>query len=123
MATVGSDAHPHLVPVTFALLDDGTLVTAVDHKPKRTTALKRLANIAVNPQVSLLVDLYSDDWSALWWARADGVARVVGPAREPELRGLAVDALAARYEQYARRPPTGDLIVVGVTRWSGWQAS
>ena len=82
-------------PCTFALLGDATIVSAVDHKPKRTTALRRLANIAANPRVALLADHYDDDWEALWWARADGTARVVAPGAEPELRAAAV----------ARSPP------------------
>lgn len=123
LATVGSTAAPHLVPITFALLEDATLVTAVDHKPKRTTALRRLANIAANPQVSVLVDHYEDDWNMLWWARADGRARVVSAGQELELRARALGALAGRYRQYLRQPPEGDLIVVEVERFSGWSAT
>jgi PPOX class probable F420-dependent enzyme len=120
MATVAGDGRPHLVPVTFALLPGDLLVTAVDHKPKRTTALRRLDNIAANPQVCLLVDEYADDWNTLWWVRADGRARVVSPDMEPQLRQAAIDTLSARYVQYAQRRPSGDLIVVEVERWSGW---
>ena len=122
MATVGVGGVPHLVPVTFAMLGENTLVSAVDHKPKRTAALRRLANIAANPAVCLLVDEYSEDWAALWWARADGHARIVVPGQERELRDVAIDTLAARYVQYAQRRPSGDLIVVEVERWSGWRA-
>ncbi len=122
MATVSADGGPHLVPVTFALLMGDLLVIAVDHKPKRTTALRRLENIAANPAVSLLVDHYSDDWTKLWWARADGRARVLTPEMEPELRQASIDTLVARYVQYAQRRPSGDLIVVEVERWSGWRA-
>jgi PPOX class probable F420-dependent enzyme len=123
LATVGSGGRPHLVPITFALLDDTTLVTAVDHKPKRTTALLRLANIAANPQVAVLVDHYSDDWEQLWWARADGRARVVEHDQEPTLRASALRALAGRYHQYVEHPPTGVLIVIEVERFSGWSAA
>ncbi|HTW12285.1 MAG TPA: TIGR03668 family PPOX class F420-dependent oxidoreductase [Solirubrobacteraceae bacterium] len=123
LATVGPDAGPHLVPITFALLGESRVVSAIDHKPKRTTALRRLANIAANPRVCLLVDHYEDDWSALWWARADGLARVIGPGVEPELRAAALDALAGRYGQYAQRRPAGELIVVEIEGWSGWAAS
>jgi PPOX class probable F420-dependent enzyme len=122
MATVGSAGTPHLVPIVFALLGEDRVVTAVDHKPKRTTALLRLKNIAQNPAVSLLADEYRDDWDALWWARADGRARVLAPDQEPGLRAQAIDALVARYVQYAQRRPSGDLIVVEVQRWSGWRA-
>jgi PPOX class probable F420-dependent enzyme len=123
LATVGSTGRPHLVPITFALLDEATLVTAVDHKPKRTTALQRLANIAVNPQVAVLVDHYDDDWEQLWWARADGLARVIGPGQEPVLRASALPALARRYPQYVEQPPQGALIVVEIERFSGWSAA
>jgi PPOX class probable F420-dependent enzyme len=118
LATVGSGARqPHLVPVTFARRGD-TLVTAVDHKPKRTRALRRLANIAANPLVSVLVDHYEEDWTRLWWARADGTARVVEAATEPD----ALAALVSRYPQYAERAPDGPLIVISVARWTGWSA-
>jgi PPOX class probable F420-dependent enzyme len=116
LATAGADGHPHVVPVTFAV-DGDTIYTAVDHKPKRTRALKRLANIAENPQVALLADHYDEDWSRLWWARADGSARV---REEPTVR--AAELLRERYEQYRSRPPEGPLIAVSVDRWSGWTA-
>jgi PPOX class probable F420-dependent enzyme len=115
LATVSADGAPHIVPVTFALAGD-VIWTAVDHKPKRTLALKRLANIEANPRVSLLVDEYSDDWSQLWWVRADGTARVAEP-------GAASEPLAARYPQYRERPPEGPSIAVTVERWSGWSAA
>jgi PPOX class probable F420-dependent enzyme len=123
LATVGPTGNPHLVPITFALLGETILVTAVDHKPKRTTALRRLANIAANPQVSVLADHYEDDWDRLWWARADGRARVVSAGQELEVRATALAALAGRYRQYLRQPPDGDLIVVEVERFSGWAAT
>ena len=122
LATASADGRPHVVPCSFALLDDTTIVSAVDHKPKRTTALRRLANIAANPRVALLADHYDDDWDALWWARADGTARVVESGAEPPLRAAAVRALSARYPPYRTRPPQGALIVIAVDRWSGWSA-
>jgi PPOX class probable F420-dependent enzyme len=123
LATLGSTGHPHLVPITFALLDDATLVTAVDHKPKRTTALRRLDNIAANPRVAVLVDHYEDDWQQLWWARADGLAPVLSPDQDPALREGAVRALCDRYPQYVEHPPQGALIVIDVERFSGWSAA
>jgi PPOX class probable F420-dependent enzyme len=120
LATVGSAGQPHLVPITFALVGPSTLVTAVDHKPKRTTALRRLANIDANPNVSVLVDHYEDDWEKLWWVRADGLARVEG-GRTSESAAL-VEALSSRYRQYRERPPAGPFIVVEVRRFTGWSA-
>ncbi len=122
LATVSADGLPHLVPITFALLGSDRVVTAVDHKPKRTTALRRLANIAANPAVAVLVDHYEEEWEQLWWARADGRARVLDPEREAEERAAALEALVARYPQYRERVPAGPVIVIDVSRWSGWSA-
>jgi PPOX class probable F420-dependent enzyme len=118
LASVGEDGRPHLVPIVFAL-DGDQLYSAVDHKPKRTQRLRRLANIAANPHVSVLADHYAEDWTHLWWARGDGVGRVVEPGagRDHE---RAVAALVARYEQYAGQPPAGPAIVIEIERWSGW---
>lgn len=117
LATVTSEDRPHIVPCCFALTDDA-LVSAVDGKPKSTTALRRLANVEAHPEVALLVDHYDDeDWSALWWVRVDGRARVVqdGPERE---RGL--DALVAKHPQYRDVRPPGALIVVEDLTWRSW---
>ncbi|PVZ08872.1 TIGR03668 family PPOX class F420-dependent oxidoreductase [Actinomycetospora cinnamomea] len=119
LATVSGDGQPHVVPVVFAV-DEDTVLIAVDAKPKRHRGLKRLRNIGENPAVSLLVDSYSDDWSALWWVRADGTATVSDA--EP-LLARARDALGARYPQHREQPPEGPAIVVEVARWTGWSAS
>jgi len=120
LATVDETGHPHLVPVVFAV-DGSRIFTAVDHKPKRTTALRRLANIRANPAVSLLVDHYDDeDWSALRWVRADGRAQVLDPTDEVARRGI--DLLTDRYPQHRERPPDGPVVVVDVDRWSAWSA-
>lgn len=116
LATVGADLRPHIVPVTYAVRGD-ELFVAVDQKPKTTTALKRLRNIAVHEQVAVLVDEYDEDWTHLWWVRVDGVARVV-----PE-HAAAVELLVAKYPQYEADPPQGPVIVIQVDGWSGWSFS
>ncbi len=121
LATVRPDGRPHLVPIAFALdqtVGPGTLWTAVDGKPKRTTALRRLANIEHEPRVSILVDHYEDSWDGLWWVRADGRAEVVPAGSASERAGL--DALVAKYEQYRSSSPSGPVIRVTVRRWASW---
>jgi PPOX class probable F420-dependent enzyme len=117
LATVSSVGSPHLVPIVFARVGS-TIVTAVDAKPKTTTSLRRLENIAADPFVSVLVDEYAEDWTALWWARADGWARVLDTADVPEYRELV-----AKYTQYRDQPPAGPVIVIAVDHWSGWSAA
>jgi PPOX class probable F420-dependent enzyme len=121
LATAGADGRPHLVPVVFAVAEDIVYSAVDDAKPKGTLRLRRLRNIAANPAVALLADHYDDDWSALWWVRVDGDARLLEPAVAEASRAL--DLLAARYPQYRERRPPGVVIAVDVTRWSGWAAS
>jgi PPOX class probable F420-dependent enzyme len=116
LASVDAAGRPHIVPVVFAL-DGDTLYSAVDAKPKRTTALRRLANVRENPAVSLLADHYEEDWDALWWVRADGRARVLA-AEAPEAR-RAIELLRGRYPQ---QRASGEVLAVDVERWSGWAA-
>jgi PPOX class probable F420-dependent enzyme len=118
LATVSADGVPHLVPVTFAVRDD-VVVFAVDHKPKSSVALRRLRNIAENPAVCFLADGYDEDWARLWWARADGIARVLSAADRAE----PVSWLVAKYQQYAERPPEHAVVVTDVRTWSGWAGS
>jgi PPOX class probable F420-dependent enzyme len=120
LATADKRGRPHLVPFVFVVRGE-TIYSAVDAKPKRTTSLRRLANVAANPQVSALVDHYSEDWDSLWWVRADGVARVLDGA-QPEARD-ALGLLTARYHQYRHQPPGAPVLAIDVERWSSWSAS
>lgn len=128
LATRRADGGTDLVPITFAVLDGpvdgpafppsrfGVLVSAIDHKPKRSARPQRLANVTRHPEVQVLVDHYEDDWTRLWWVRLDGWAvELDEPARQ-----RAVEALVVKYEQYADRPPDGPVLGVAVTSWQGW---
>jgi PPOX class probable F420-dependent enzyme len=120
LATADAAGRPHVVPVVFAV-DGDHIYTVVDAKPKRTTALRRLRNVAENPAVALLVDHYDDaDWDALWWVRADGAGTVHEPGSPAAAH--AVELLAERYPQHRARRPEGPVLSVDVTRWSGWSA-
>ncbi|MGY1896529.1 TIGR03668 family PPOX class F420-dependent oxidoreductase [Nocardia gipuzkoensis] len=118
LATISARSRPHVVPIVFVAADE-VIYTSVDAKPKTTTALRRLDNIAANPAVAVLVDRYGDDWTQLWWARADGDARIA----EPDEAAAAIRRLTERYPQYERQPPPGPVIAIDVARWSGWSAS
>lgn len=120
LATTGSDGRPHLVPVTFALVSAAgahRIAIAVDQKPKTTLALRRLHNIAENPQVAIMCDHYDEDWTRLWWVRADGRAIVLDDGAG---RDGALVALSLRYGQYRADPPRGPVILIDVFDWSGW---
>ncbi len=120
LGTVDESGRPHLVPVTYVVLEDDNtyhVYIAIDDKPKQSVNLRRLRNIMANPRVSLLVSEYSDNWEELWWVRADGTALVSGFGELPD--GLLA-AFQSRYPWYLARPPGGPVIDVCVTTWSGW---
>jgi PPOX class probable F420-dependent enzyme len=117
LATAGADGRPHLVPCTFVLDHSGQIAIGIDRKPKTTTALRRLRNIAENPRVSMIVDYYADDWQQLWWVRADGAAVI---ERSGEQHAAYWNQLRSKYPQYAGQVLNGPVIAVTVTSWVGW---
>ena len=82
LATASPEGHPHVIPVCFAF-DGESVFSVLDRKPKSTavTRLRRVRNILANPQVSLVVDHYEEDWQRLWYVL------VLGRAGLPGLRG------------------------------------
>lgn len=119
LATTSASGQVDLVPITFALTlsqGDDRLISAVDHKPKSTQQLARLANVIANPMVTLLFEHRDDsDWNQLWWVRARGVAAV----REP---GYHLELLVARYPQYQSVAPAGPVLEVALSTFQGWSA-
>jgi PPOX class probable F420-dependent enzyme len=95
LGTADGRGRPHIVVVTFAV-DGDMIYTAVDQKPKTSTALKRLRNVGENPWVTMLADEYSDDWETLWWVRADGRAAILAD----------------------QAPPPGPVLAATVQRWT-----
>jgi PPOX class probable F420-dependent enzyme len=116
LATADAAGRPHIVPIAFAV-DGDRAYSAVDAKPKRTTALRRLANVRENPAVAILVDHYDEDWETLWWVRADGQARVLEPDCLEARHGVAL--LRNRYPQ---QRGTGAVLVIDIDRFSSWSA-
>lgn len=116
LATADATGRPHLVVAAFAVEDD-RIYTAVDAKPKSTRDLKRLRNLRVNPRAAVLADHYEDDWTRLWWVRADATAEIL---QEPDAMARPVALLRERYRQYRENPPEGPVIALTVERWTGW---
>ncbi|MDT7712637.1 MAG: hypothetical protein QOG46_1326 [Pseudonocardiales bacterium] len=119
LATADELGRPHIVVTTFVVAQD-VIFTAVDSKPKQSRNLKRLRNVTINPRVSVLADCYEDDWTRLWWARADGTATVIEAEAE---MAEPLRLLGEKYWQYRQERPDGPVIAVTVERWSGWTYS
>jgi PPOX class probable F420-dependent enzyme len=152
LATIGSDGRPRLVPICFVVAGEGPdrggsdrgasdggwpiLYTPLDEKPKRAAdphALGRVRDILAQPDVTLLVDRWDEDWSKLAWLRLHGRAELLEPAAAGSVamgsaaadsadeRAAAVGALRAKYRQYADHDlESRPLIRIAVTRWTSW---
>ena len=119
LCTLLPERGPDHQPVVFAVSDDDYVGVPIDTvKPKRASRLQREDNLAADPRGSLLVEWWeTEDWSRLWWARAQ-LEHVPDPPRHV-IDALA-DRLAHTVPQYADKPFHRVLVcrIVGVTGWA-----
>lgn len=118
LATADAKGVPHLVPVCYAILGDSLYVT-IDEKPKRTgIPLKRLRNIAENPEVAVTVDRWDEDWRRLAWVMLRGRAEILSDGEEHD---RAQTRLRERYPQYrAMDLAPLPVIALRIARASAW---
>ena len=120
LATVGAGGAVGLVPICFVVVD-GWVGSAVDHKPKRSDRLRRLADIEATGAATVLVDHYEEDWSRLWWVRVRGRAVVHGERDDEALAVL--EALMAKYVQYREHPPEGAVYRIALDEVRSWRSA
>ena len=121
LATADAEGRPHLVPICFAY-DGRYFYTSLDRKRKKTSPgnLARVQNILANPNVSLLVDEYGEDWGKLWYILVRGQAAFLDDEAE---RKEARKLLQEKYPQYARPgllPEEALLIRITPTKMISW---
>lgn len=120
LCTVHPERGPDPVPAVYAVHDGHVGVPIDKVKPKASTRLKREDNLDEDPRSSLLVDHWDhDDWSRLWWVRAD-LEHVPEPS--PELTTALGDRLAGTVPQYADQP-FHRIVVCRIAAVTGWAAS
>ena len=105
LATADKSGQPHVIPICF-VFDGKQFYSPIDEKPKRAapTQLKRLKNIAENPNVALVIDRYDEDWRRLAYVLITGTAKILGRGarhrkavrllrrKYPQYRSMAIDA-------------------------------
>ena len=122
LATADGNGRPHVIPVCFAY-DGRCIYSVLDGKPKRgsLTGLRRVRNILANPQVSLVIDHYDEDWTRLWYLLVQGRAELVEDGPEPP---AAIDLLREKYLQYREMPLDGNPVIrITPERVTGWSGS
>ena len=115
------------MPICFAVSGEAVYV-AIDEKPKKSgdlRQLRRLRNIAENPRVAIVADVYDDrDWSRLGFVLLRASARIVEPG--PEEHAHAIRLLRARYPQYhgmaLDERPLIAADIVSITTWGRLEA-
>ena len=143
LATADAAGRPHIVPFCFACDGDGRRIySPLDAKPKRgssLTALRRVRNILANPQVSVLIDHYEDDWRNLWYLLIQARAELLSPdhpspgvpSPDPPLdlspddeHAAAIALLRAKYPQYRAMPiDANPVIKITPQRATAWNGS
>jgi len=100
LATADASGMPHVIPICF-VFDGKQFYSPIDEKPKRAAPqkLKRLRNIRENPQVSLIIDRYDEDWNKLAYVLVFAKARILSSG---EGHRKAVRLLRGKYRQYRR---------------------
>jgi PPOX class probable F420-dependent enzyme len=90
--------QPHVIPICF-VFDGKYFYSPIDEKPKRVAPrrLKRITNIRENPNVSLVIDRYEEDWHKLGYILVFGKAQIV-LSGEKYLK--AIRLLRQKYAQY-----------------------
>lgn len=121
LATLHPERGPDPQPVVYAVSDDGHVGVPIDKvKPKASSRLQREDNLAADPRGALLVEHWdADDWSRLWWVRAD-LAHVAQPPQA--LLDELADRLARTVPQYADKP-FHRVLVCRITAVTGWSAA
>lgn len=118
LGTVDGARGVHLVPVVFVVSGNELVVPIDSLKPKSSRRLRRVDNLQADGRASIVVDHASDDWSELWWIRAD--LEFVG-SLDPEEPWLAL--LASKYPQYRNRSTIDSLLLFTIGSVRGWTGS
>ena len=120
LATADAKGRPQVVPVCF-VFDGQAIYSVLDAKPKTTPLrqLRRVKNILANPQVSLVVDHYEENWDKLQYILVSGDAELL---ESDEKWVVAIAMLREKYPQYQAmdldQSPVIKIIPVRYSPWS-----
>jgi PPOX class probable F420-dependent enzyme len=126
MATADRSGRPYIIPICYAY-DGRCFYTPIDKKPKRVSvaALKRVRNISENPNVSVVIDEYHEDWTRLCYVIIHGRAKLIERGEE-YLNSLRL--LCEKYPQYENMNlsklnlPVIKIVPDRITLWDAFKA-
>jgi PPOX class probable F420-dependent enzyme len=125
LATVDHTFKPHLVPVVF-VFDGNHFFIPVDQKRKtvKPQGLKRIKNLQDNPNVALLIDTYSEDWTRLAFVMIQGKASVITSKTQWNIDVKeAYKKLTTKYRQYQKIGLSEMWIIIKPEKITSWGAN
>jgi PPOX class probable F420-dependent enzyme len=119
LCTVHPERGVDAVPVVYAVDEAGDVGIPIDRvKPKQASRLQRERNLDADPRATLVIEHWDrDDWSRLWWVRAELRREPAADHRADKLAAV----LAESFLQYRDRP-FDRVLVFRVVRATGWAA-
>jgi PPOX class probable F420-dependent enzyme len=125
LATIDSESKPHLVPVVF-VFDGNYFFIPIDEKRKtaKPEKLKRIKNIQDNPNVALLIDEYSEDWTRLAFVMIQGKATIITTKTQGNIQlQEAYKKLTTKYHQYQKIGLSEICIIIKPEKVASWRNS
>ena len=124
LATIDSEFKPHLVPVVF-VFNGNHFFIPVDEKRKTAIPekLKRIRNIQDNPNVTLLIDEYSEDWTKLAFVMIQGKASIATKEEGNIQVRQAYKKLMIKYLQYQKVGLGERCIIITPKKVASWRNS
>ena len=125
LATVDYTSKPHLVPVVF-VFDGNHFFIPIDQKRKtvKPPRLKRIKNIQDNPNVALLIDRYSEDWTKLAFVMIQGKASIITSKTQGNIPVQeAYKKLTTKYKQYQKIGLSEMCIIIKPEKVTSWRAN
>jgi len=123
LATVDQKSNPYVVPVVFVFHENSFFIP-LDEKVKTVNArkLKRVKNIEKNPNVTLLIDKYQNDWKKLFFLMIHGKATVID-SKNSKLMDKIHKLLISKYPQYKKIGIGNSCIAINPTKVTFWNNS
>ena len=124
LATIDSEFKPHLVPVVF-VFNGNHFFIPVDEKRKiaKPEKLKRIRNIQNNPNVALLIDEYSEEWTELAFVTIQGKASIASKGEGNIQVREAYKKLMTKYTQYQKVGVGEMCIIITPEKVASWSNS
>ncbi len=122
LSTVDQKSYPYVVPVVFVFHENSFFIP-LDEKKKTVNSrnLKRVKNIEKNPNVTLLIDKYQNDWKKLFFLMIHGKAKVIDGNNK--LIDKIHKLLVSKYPQYKKIGIGNSCIKIEPTKVRFWSNS